>query len=119
MIVECATCVDPLPWPPLTAPAFAISDADDPCLECVDDFGLCDSDRCRRAVLPQLAKPALLSLIGVSHVEQTKRQTTKALPVSEEAKAHKARKDSARKIAKSKRRGYFGLAKAIMAKKHA
>jgi hypothetical protein len=54
--------------------------------------------------------------VGETLVEQTSRQTKidKALPVSPEAKAHKARVHSARTIARSKRRGYFGLAKAIM-----
>jgi hypothetical protein len=51
--------------------------------------------------------------MGEVRVEQTKRQTKKALTVSPEAKAHKARVTSARSIARSKRRGYFGLARAI------
>ena len=83
------------------------------CTACVDDLGLCSAERCRRAVLPQPATSPLLRLMGEVRVEQTNRQTKKALTVSPEAKAHKARVQSARSIARSKRKGMFGLLRAL------
>jgi hypothetical protein len=69
-------------------------------------------------VLPQLAKPALVRLIGDAHVEQTKRQIDQRtmLPVSDAGRAYQARRTRAQAIARSKRRGMFGLLKAISGK---
>ena len=96
----------------MTATALALPDI---CLDCVDDLGLCRKDGCRKSVLPQLAKPSLVKYQGETRTEQTKRQTKidRSLPVSPEAKAHKARVKSARSIARSKRRGLYGLLKTI------
>lgn len=78
------------------------------------DRGLCGGERCRRAVLPQLAKPSFVRLMGEPLVEQKRlqRKREKDAAVSPQQLAWKARK-SATKTARSKRRGYFGLAKAI------
>jgi len=63
-------------------------------------------------VLPQEAKPfGLLRLIGEAHVEQTKRQEPEP---SERRAIEKIKRRRANRIARSQRRGYFGLAKAIM-----
>jgi hypothetical protein len=77
--------------------------------------------RHERDVLPQLAvNVGWLKLMGEARTEQTKRQRgPKALPISPEGKAHQARQESARKHAKSKRRGYLGLALAIQGRKTA
>ena len=97
----------------LTSPAFVL----DICPKCRDQSGLCTAERCRREVLPQLAKPALVRLIGDSLVEQKKRQVEHALPECDAHKAWKLRRQRAQEIARSKRRGAFGLAKAIMERK--
>jgi hypothetical protein len=55
--------------------------------------------------------------MGQVHVEQKRRQTVKVLPISPEAKAWKVRRTRAQEIARSRRRGNFGLAKAIMERK--
>jgi hypothetical protein len=73
--------------------------------------GLCSREQCRKAVLPQIAKPALVRLIGDALVEQTKRQ--KPLAPKEKAAIARIGRRNARKQARSNR-GYFGLAKAIM-----
>lgn len=54
-------------------------------------------------------------MIGDALVEQTARQldTERALPQSEEGKAHQARRKRARSIARSKRGGLFGYLKAM------
>lgn len=98
----------------------AIAFDPDCCGNCAEPrhLGLCDADRCRKAVLPQPATSPLLRLMGEVRVEQTKRQTKKALTVSPEAKAHQARVKNARSVARSKRRGYFGLLKAITQKEN-
>lgn len=44
------------------------------CSECVEQRGLCGRHQCRQAVLPQLAKPAWVRLIGQHLTEQKKRQ---------------------------------------------
>ena len=73
-----------------------------------------------RDILPKLAiNVGWLKLIDEVHCEQTKRQSRKELSVSPEGKAHAARKASARSIARSKRRGYYGLARAILDKQSA
>lgn len=77
--------------------------------------GLCGKDSCRRPILPQLAQNrGWLKLIGEAVVEQTKRQAPE--PTERKQLARIARRN-ARKVARSQRRGYFGLAKAIMAVK--
>jgi hypothetical protein len=85
----------------------------DICPACAEprNKGLCGKDLCRKAVLPQIAKPALVRLIGEVNVEQTKRQ--KPLAPKEKAAIARIGRRNARKTAKGNR-GYFGLAKAIM-----
>lgn len=86
---------------------------DDECGDCKAprNLGLCSNERCRKAVLPQLAKPALVRLIGDALTEQTKAQTQKLTP-TEKVKVAAIGRRNARKTARSKR-GYFGLALAI------
>jgi hypothetical protein len=73
--------------------------------------GLCSDERCRRAVLPQLAKPALVRLIGDSLTEQTKRQS-KGLTPKERVKVAAIGRRNARRHARQKR-GPFALLRAI------
>ena len=71
-----------------------------------------------RDILPKLAiNIGWLKLMGESLVAQTRLQSkiSKPLAVSPEGKAHRARQQSARSVAKSRRRGYYGLLKAIKA----
>jgi hypothetical protein len=111
----------PCPDSGLSLPAFALPDIlnVEICPDCVEDQGLCRAERCRRSVLPQPARNPLVRLLGDVRIEQKKRQIVEVLPESPEAKAHKARKKSAQTIARSKRRGYFGLLKAIQDRKRA
>lgn len=97
----------------MTAAAVLIEDE---CPKCrlPRNLGLCADERCRKAVLPQIAKPVLVKLIGESLTEQTKRQTQKLTP-TEKVKVAAIGRRNARKVARQKR-GYFGLAKAIMAR---
>jgi hypothetical protein len=76
--------------------------------------GLCHSERCRKSVLPQIAKPALVRLMGEALTEQTKLQ--KPTP-KERVVIERIGRRNARKQARSQRGGYFGLAKAIQAAK--
>lgn len=65
---------------------------------------------------PALAKNlGWLKLIGEPRTEQTTRQLTRPrqLPQSDEGKAHQARRKRARAIARSRRKGMFGLLRAI------
>lgn len=84
----------------------------DICPACAEprNRGLCGSDHCRKAVLPQIAKPALVRLIGDVLTEQTKRQ--KPLPAKEKAAIARIGRRNARKLARSGR-GHFALALAI------
>jgi hypothetical protein len=86
----------------------------DVCPDCrkPHNLGLCGKEICRKQVLPQIAKPALVRLIGDAMVEQTKRQR-QTLTQTEKAKVAAIGRRNARKMAKG-RRGYFGLAKAIL-----
>lgn len=86
---------------------------DDECGDCKAprNRGLCANERCRKAVLPQIAKPALVRLIGDALTEQTKLQKQQLTP-TEKVKVAAIGRRNARKMAKGKR-GYFGLAKAI------
>ena len=108
--------VPPSPIAPLTAPAAlpspGVYDASDLCTYClVADGRLCGRDDCRRAVLPQLAKNGgWINLMGAAHTEQTKRQ---APAPAERVAIEKVKRRNARKISRSQRRGYFGLAKSI------
>lgn len=85
----------------------------DICPDCAkpSNQGLCGKDHCRKAVLPQIAKPALVRLIGDVQVEQTKRQ--KPLAPKEKVAIERIGRRNARRQARSGR-GHFGLAKAIM-----
>lgn len=63
-------------------------------------------------MLPQLAhNGGWLKLIGEARIEQTKRQ---APAPKERVELARISRRNARKVARSQRRGYFGLAKAIM-----
>lgn len=73
--------------------------------------GLCSDERCRRAVLPQIAKPSLVRLMGESLTEQTKLQKPSLTP-TEKAKVAAIGRRNARKLARSGR-GHFALALAI------
>lgn len=88
----------------------------DICPDCAEprNRGLCSRDACRKAVLPQIAKPALVRLIGEVNVEQTKRQKQQPLSPKEKAQIAKIGRRNARRVARSQRQGYMGLAKAIM-----
>jgi hypothetical protein len=96
---------------------FAVIDAmlDDLCPDCakVHNLGLCHREKCRKAVLPQIAKPALVRLIGEVNVEQAKRQKQAPMTPKERAQIAKIGRRNARRVAKSQRRGIFGLALAI------
>jgi hypothetical protein len=77
--------------------------------------GLCQREECRRQVLPQLAQNrGWLKLITEVRVEQTKRQEPE--PKERVAIARIGRRN-ARRIARTQRQGYFGLARAIMERK--
>lgn len=84
------------------------------CPACAEprNLGLCSKDACRKQVLPQLSKPALVRLIGDSLTEQTKAQNQPLSP-SEKAAVERIGRRNARKRARSGG-GYFGLAKAIL-----
>jgi hypothetical protein len=85
------------------------------CPDCAKphNLGLCGKELCRKQVLPQIAKPALVRLIGEVNVEQVKRQKREILTPKEKAQIAKIGRRNARRQAKAGR-GYFGLAKAIM-----
>lgn len=96
------------------------------CPSCVVADGLCGRDDCRRAVLPLIAENrGWLKLIGEARVEQKRRQDDDELAVSVEQTEHKKRKEhtrsvsrakarkNARAIARSQRRGLFGLHRKI------
>ena len=85
----------------------------DHCPDCIRHQGLCV--RHTFGVLPQLRRNiAWLKLIGNAAVEQKARQTVKPTRhVSPEGKAHAQRKATARQTARSKRRGMFGLLRAL------
>lgn len=94
----------------------------DICPRCIEAGGLCGREACQRAVLPQLAtNRGWLKMIGDVLTEQTERQElTRELkigqPTTEEAAAvAKIGRRNARRVARQKR-GYHGLALAIMAK---
>lgn len=97
----------------------ALGLADDLCTDCLTHQGLCT--RHEREILPQLRRNiAWLKLIGNAAVEQTARQAAiPTPPVSEAGKAHAQRKAAARQTAKSRRRGMYGLMRAISATRHA
>lgn len=81
------------------------------CPACVRADGLCGREDCRRAVLPQLAKNGgWLRLMGEAHTEQTKRQAPEP---AERKQLERIARRNARKVARSKRGGMFGLLKAI------
>ena len=80
------------------------------CPDCQAQDGLCGKEVCRRAVLPQIARPSLVRLIGESLTEQTKRQ--KPLAPKEKAAIDRIGRRNARKLARSGR-GYHALALAI------
>lgn len=101
---------------------YSSSDLNAPCPSCVIAQGLCGRDDCRRQVLPQPAKNGgWLKLMGEARIEQRKRQTDAEIPVSVEQQEWKRRKEhtrsvarakarkNARRIARSQRRGLFGL----------
>jgi hypothetical protein len=89
------------------------SDDGDLCSACVTTRGLCA--RHESHVLPQLARNiGWLKLMGEAIVEQTRRQTSRALAVSPEAQAHADRKQAARRSRKAGR-GHLALARAISA----
>lgn len=92
--------------------------ADEICGDCLTHQGLCA--RHAVGVLPQLRRNiAWLKLIGNAAVEQTARQEAPSTPpVSAAGAAHAKRKATARQTARSKRRGIYGLLKAI-AQRHA
>ena len=92
-----------------SAAAIALIPEEEICQACVEDNGLCHAEHCRRSVLPQLAKPALVRLIGDTHTEQKKRQISKP----EQTAIEKIKRRNARKVARSQRRGMYGLLKAI------
>lgn len=85
------------------------------CADCAKlvNRGLCGKESCRRAVLPQIAKPALVRLIGETLTEQTKRQ--KPLAPKEKAAIARIGRRNARKTARAKR-GPYALLRAILAK---
>jgi hypothetical protein len=85
------------------------------CPDCASprNKGLCSRETCRKAVLPQIAKPALVRLIGEVNTEQTKRQKQAPMTPKERAQIAKIGRRNARRVAKSQRRGIFGLALAI------
>lgn len=96
------------------------------CADCVTSKGLCGRDHCRRQVLPLLKRPTgLLRLMGEALVEQKGRQASVDLAVSIEQAEHRQRKErtrsiarakarkNARAIARSQRRGLFGLHRQI------
>lgn len=90
------------------------------CSDCVEQDGLCGKDRCRRGILPQLARPALVRLIGDVLVEQKKRQKVavdREKTARERVQIERIGRRNARKAARGGRRGYFGLAMAIIGKK--
>jgi len=91
--------------------------ADEICGDCLTHQGLCA--RHAVGVLPQLRRNiAWLKLIGNAAVEQTARQAAiPTPPVSAAGAAYAKRKATARQTAKSRRRGYFGLARALSAAK--
>jgi hypothetical protein len=91
--------------------------SEDVCPSCVRAGGLCD--RHHVGVLPLLARNiGWLKLMGEARTEQTKRQRkAKELPISAEGRAHALRVLSAKKHARSKRRGMHGLMLAIMERK--
>lgn len=107
---------------PLTFPALVLPDI---CPYCQAHSGLCSNEFCRRAVLPQLARPPIVRLMGEVHVEQKSRQTDESLPVSTEQAEWRKRKEHtrsvsraksrkhARSVARSRRRGLFGLSRKI------
>lgn len=106
---SCTSLLDPSA---VTLPAYVLPDI---CPDCYRESGLCASEHCRRQVLPQLAKPnALLRLIGDANVEQVKRQAPEA---TDRVQIARISRRNARKVARSSRRGYFGLARAIMEQK--
>ena len=86
---------------------------DEICGDCLTHQGLCA--RHAVGVLPQLRRNiAWLKLMGNAAVEQKARQTVKPTRhVSPEGKAHAQRKATARQTARSKRRGLFGLLRAL------
>lgn len=105
------------PVAPLTAPlcttqplpSYPDGELCPACLTAVG--GLCGRDDCRRQVLPQLAiNGGWLKLIGDARIEQSKRQ--RPVP-TEKVQLDRIARRNARKVARSSRRGYFGLAKAI------
>jgi hypothetical protein len=84
------------------------------CPDCIRSQGLCTREGCRNAVLPRLAQPTgLLRLMGEALVEQTKRQEPEP---QEKVQIARIGRRNARKVARSKRGGYFGLLKAITQK---
>ena len=91
----------------------ALGLADDICTDCMTHQGLCPAHE--REILPQLRRNiAWLKLMGNAAVEQKARQRAPiAPPVSPEGKAHAQRKATARQTARSKRRGMFGLLRAL------
>jgi hypothetical protein len=84
----------------------------DICPACAEprNKGLCSREACRKAVLPQIARPSLVRLIGESLTEQTKRQ--KPLPAKEKAAIARIGRRNARRMARQGR-GHFALALAI------
>lgn len=96
----------------MTAAAILLDAAE--CPKCLArPSGLCEREECRKAVLPQLAQNVgWLKLMGNAIVEQTKRQKQTLTP-AEKAAVAKIGRRNARRVARSKRGGYFGLAKAI------
>lgn len=85
----------------------------DICPACAEprNQGLCGKDICRKQVLPQIAKPSLVRLIGDALVEQTKRQKP-ALTRREKNAVARIGRRNARRLAR-KGRGHFALALAI------
>lgn len=86
------------------------------CVPCLNHDGLCE--RHAKEVLPQLAQPGWVRLIGIARVEQTKAQQVQEVPVSPQQASWRERRKAARKTAKSKRRGMYGLLRAIAAAGH-
>lgn len=86
------------------------------CASCVRLGGLCGRENCRRQILPQLAQNrGWLKLIDEVHVEQTKRQAPEP---TEKIAIEKIKRRNANKVARSQRRGMYGLLRAIQQRKY-
>lgn len=96
----------------IRTPAEAIPEIEPVCRACVRADGLCA--RHESDVLPQIARPGWVRLIGVSLVSPHRQaQIDKPATVSPQRQSYIQRRDIARSTARSKRRGAYGLARKI------